>query len=107
MNKLKLGVILGILAGIIDLIPMIFQGLSLEADISAFFFWIVAGFFISTSEIKLKGILKGVIISLILLVPLAFIIGWQEPASLFPVIIMNFILGALLGFLIDKWGKRK
>jgi len=107
MNKLKLGLILGILAGIIDLIPMIFQGLSLEADISAFFFWVAAGFFISTSEIGLKGVLKGIVISLILLVPLAFIIGWQEPASLFPIIIINIILGALLGFSIDRWGKKK
>lgn len=105
MKKTQLGIILGIIAGIIDVIPMIIQKLTWDANISAFTFWIAAGFFIAATNIKLKGVLKGITISLILLVPLAFIIGWQEPKSLIPIIIMNLILGSGLGFLIDKYGK--
>lgn len=105
MKKTRLGIILGIIAGIIDVIPMIIQKLTWDANISAFTFWITAGFFIATTNIKLKGALKGITISLILLIPLTVIIGWQEPMNLIPVIIMNLILGAGLGFLIDKYGK--
>ena len=105
MNKIKLGLILGILAGIIDIIPMIFQKLTWDANLSAFAFWIITGLFISTTELRIKGALKGVVVSLIILVPLAILIGWQEPISLIPILIMTLILGALLGFCIDKFGK--
>jgi hypothetical protein len=105
MKKIKPGIILGIVAGIIDVISMIFQKLTWDANLSAFSFWIVAGFFISTTNLDIKGAVKGIMISLILLIPLAFIIGWQEPASLVPIITMNVILGALLGYSIDRFAE--
>ena len=105
-QKIKLGIALGTIAGIIDVIPMLFQGLTWDANLSAFAFWVIVGFFISTTNIKLKGALKGVCLSLILLVPLAFIIGWSNPISLVPILIMNVILGSLLGFVIDKYSKK-
>ena len=95
----------GIIIGIVDVIPMIIQKLTWDANLSAFTFWIVVGFFIATTNISLKGALKGVVISILFLIPLAFIIGWQEPASLIPITIMNLILGSALGFLIEKYGK--
>jgi hypothetical protein len=105
MKKIRLGMLLGIFAGIIDVIPMIIQKLSWEANISAFTFWIVCGFVIASSNIKPKGVLKGTLISFIMLIPLAIIIGWKQPASLVPIIVMNIVLGSLLGFFIEKYGK--
>ena len=104
MSKIKLGIILGTIAGIIDVIPMLVQKLTWDANLSAFLFWIVTGFFIATSNIKIKGVLKGIVISLITLSPTAILIGWQEPFSLIPILIMTLILGSLLGFFIDKYG---
>jgi hypothetical protein len=103
MKKITLGIISGIIAGIIDVIPMIFQKLTWDANLSAFTFWIVAGFFISTTKLNFKGALKGFIISIILFIPLAFIIGWNEPTILIPIITMNVILGASLGYSIDRF----
>ena len=103
MRKIELGLLLGTVAGMLDVIPMVIQELTWDANLSAFTFWIIAGFFISTSNIKLKGALKGVVISVILLVPLMFIIGWESPKSLIPIMIMNIILGSLLGYFIDKF----
>jgi len=105
MKKTQLGILLGIVAGILDVIPMIIQKLTWGANISAFCFWVISGFIISTSNIKIKGALKGLIISLILLIPTAILIGWKQPISLIPILIFNIILGTLLGFLIDKFGK--
>jgi hypothetical protein len=105
MRKIKLGIILWIAAGIIDIIPMIFQKLTWDANLSAFTFWIVAGFFISSTNLNIKGPIKGIIISLILLFPLTFIIGGLNPTSLIPIITINVILGALLGYSIDKFGE--
>jgi len=105
MKKIQLGIILGVIAGVIDVIPMLIQRLTLDANLSAFTFWIVSGFFIASSELKLKGVLKGLVISLILLVPLSFIIGWNNPTALIPIFIMNIVLGAGLGYLIERYGK--
>ena len=104
-KKIIFGLIFGIIAGIIDVIPMIIQKLSIDADLSAFLFWIISGFFISTSELKIPSILKGVIISILVLIPAAILVGWQDPKSLVPMSIMTIILGSLLGFIIEKFNK--
>ncbi len=105
MKKAKLGILLGMLAGIIDLIPMLIQKLTWDANLSALSLWIISGFLISTSNIKINKILKGILISLLVLIPSAFIIGWKEPISLVPITIITIILGAILGYLIDKFGR--
>ncbi len=45
MKKNKIGILLGVVAGILDVIPMVLQKLTWEANISAFSMWIVVGFF--------------------------------------------------------------
>ena len=102
MKKIKIGILLGILAGIIDIVPMIFQGLTWDANISAFTLWIVVGFFISSTDLKLNSIIKGILIAFLVLLPTAILIGWKEPVSLIPIVIMTTILGGLLGFSIQK-----
>lgn len=104
MKKITLGIGFGILAGIIDLIPMLVQKLSWDANLSAFSLWVVSGFLIATSNLKIKGALKGILISFLVLIPSAFIIGWKEPISLLPIAVMTLILGAALGHLISKLG---
>ncbi|MBI5538761.1 MAG: hypothetical protein HY951_01780 [Bacteroidia bacterium] len=102
MKKATIGILLGIVAGIIDVTPMIIQKLTWDANISAFSMWVIIGFLISTVELKINSILKGIIISFLALIPCAILIGWQEPKALIPISIMTTILGALLGFLIHK-----
>ena len=103
MEKTRLGILLGLFAGIIDVIPMVIQNLTWDANLSAFSLWIVSGFLIARTNIKVTGALKGIIISLLVLLPSAILIGWKEPLSLAPVLVMTLILGAGLGFLIDKY----
>jgi len=105
MKKTQLGILLGIIAGIIDVIPMVLQKLTWDANLSAFSLWIISGFLIATTNLKIKGVAKGIIISFMILLPAAIIIGWKEPFSLIPISIMTLILGSTLGFLIDKYGK--
>ena len=68
-NKILVGTLFGIVAGIVDIVPMIFQGLTWDANLSALSLWVVAGFMISTSALRLNGALKGIVISLLLLIP--------------------------------------
>lgn len=105
MKKIQLGILLGIMAGIIDIIPMIFQKLTWDANLSALSLWIVSGFLIATTTLKLKGAVKGIIIPLLVLLPASILIAWKEPISLLPIILMTLILGPTLGYLIEKFGK--
>ena len=107
MKKIKIGIILGIVAGIIDIIPMMIQKLTWDANISAFTMWVVAGFLTSTVDLRINSIIKGILIAFLVLLPPAILIGWKEPASLIPVSGMTLILGGLLGFSIKKICERQ
>jgi len=91
MKKITIGVLFGVAAGIIDVIPMIIQNLSWDANLSAFTMWVVIGFFIASVELKMNPILKGIVISFLVLLPLAIIIGWKEPVVLIPIALIYFL----------------
>ncbi len=105
MKKGRVGILFGAIAGIIDVIPMALQNLSWDANLSAFSLWVVSGFLVSTSCLRVKGALKGLIISFLVLAPAAILIAWKEPISIIPIGIMTIILGSLLGIAIEKYGK--
>jgi len=98
MKKIKTG----ILAGFIDVIPMIILKLTWDANLSAFIMWIVVGLLISTIDLKLNSIIKGILIAFLVLLSNAILIGSKEPFSLIPIIIMTNFLGGLLIFFINK-----
>lgn len=104
-KKIVLGLGLGAIAGIIDVIPMMLQNLAWDANLSALALWIVSGFLIATSNLKIHSALKGLIISALVLAPTAILIGWQEPMSLIPIGIMTIILGSLLGYFVEKFSQ--
>jgi hypothetical protein len=106
-NNIFTGLLLGAAAGAIDVIPMLLQGLTWDANLSAFFLWVVSGFMLATSNLKLHPVLKGIVIPFICLLPSTFIIGWKEPFSLLPIGIMTLVLGALLGFAYGKFASGK
>jgi hypothetical protein len=99
------GISLGTIAGIIDVIPMVIQKLTWDANISAFLMWVVIGFILSVTELKINSILKGILMSYLVLLPAAILIGWKEPVSLVPILIMTTILGGALGYLFHRTTK--
>ena len=105
LSKIRAGIIFGVIAGVIDLIPMIIQKLTWDANLSAFSLWVVAGFMIASSSLKINSALKGIVISFLLLTPSAIIIGWSQPESLIPVCFMTLLLGGLLGYSINRFGE--
>ncbi len=102
MNIITAGILLGIVAGIIDIIPMVIKKLTWDANLSAFAMWVIAGFFIASINLNVNPALEGILISFLTLLPCAILIGWKEPKSLIPIFVMTIILGGLLGFAIPK-----
>ena len=104
-NNIILGTVLGAIAGLFDVVPMVLQRLTWNAELSAFFLWLVSGFMLATSSLRMNPVLKGIVISFLCLLPNVFIIGWKEPLSLIPIGVMTLILGASLGFAYDRLSK--
>ncbi len=104
-KNIVMGLLLGAAAGVLDVIPMVLQRLTWDANLSAFFLWVVSGFMLATSNLKLSPVLKGIVIPFMCLLPSVFIIGWNAPLTLVPIGVMTLILGALLGFSYDRLSK--
>lgn len=106
MNKIIAGLLLGAVAGLIDVIPMVIQKLPWDANLSAFSMWVVVGFFLSSTNIAMKPFVKGIVVSYLCLLPAAILIAGKEPFSLVPILAMTTILGGLLGVAIHKFTNR-
>lgn len=96
-RRIFLGLALGIVAGVLDAIPMISQNMTWDAVLGAFSLWLVVGFMLATSSLTLPAYLKGIVIALLCLLPSLFIIGWNDPFSLLPIVIITIVLGGVLG----------
>lgn len=102
MKKIMNGLIIGCAAGVIDVIPMILQKLTWDANLSAFSLWMVTGVLVSVTEIKVKPFLKGITVAFMVILPCAILVGWKEPATLIPMSVMMVLLGSLTGYFVNK-----
>ena len=102
MNKIITGVLLGMVLGFIDVIPMIIQELSWDVNLSAFFHWIVVGFLVATVDLNINKIFKGLIISIITLIPIAFLVWGNDSSSIMPMTVSTIIFGMVLGYLVGE-----
>jgi len=105
MKKLFISILIGTIAGLIDIIPMIVQGLNRYANSSAFFHWVALGIIISYISMDIRGWLKGLIIAEISSIPIAIIVAQNDPVSVIPIIIMSAILGSLVGFFSGRFAR--
>ena len=103
MKNIKSGIFFGIIAGIIDVIPMILQKLTADACVSAFSLWVISSLLIMNIKSKVNGALKGIFISLFVLIPSAILIGWKNPVTLLPIFVMTVILGGALGLVNERY----
>jgi len=104
MNKrIWKALLLGTLAGIIYLVPMIIQKQPWDLSISAFIMWPIIAFFIALLDLPVIEPQKGVLVALLIQTPSAVLIGWHNPMDLIQVLIMTMVLGILIGWAMNKW----
>lgn len=97
MNKLLISLIIGIIAGIIDVIPMLIQKVDRNACLSAFVHWIVLGLIIPYVSWDLQPWLKGLVIAEITAIPIMVLVYPKNPKSVIPIGIFSAVLGVLVG----------
>ncbi|MHB8876570.1 MAG: hypothetical protein ACYC8T_22985 [Myxococcaceae bacterium] len=106
-RRVVIGVLLGASAGVLDVIPMVLQKLTWDANLSAFGMWTVIGFILSTTALKLPPAVNGLVVAFLCLIPSAILIAWKEPFALVPISVMTAILGSLLGWSVDRFARPK
>ena len=101
MNTLLLSILIGLAAGLIDIIPMIIKKLDKRATLSAFFQYLFLSIIIVNIDLPyIIWWLEGALISLAFSLPIVLIVSIKEKNSV-PIIIANSIF---LGFLIGLAG---
>lgn len=97
MDKILLTACVGIVVGIIDVLPMIKMKLDRYSIVSAFVFYFILPFVIF--NIDLYGIvwwLKGGITALALALPTIILVAKEDKKSVPPMLIMSVILGTVM-----------
>ena len=105
-NKTKVGLIVGIIFGIVDIIPMILMKMTWDTLVSAFLMCIIGGFLISTTNLKLNNTLKGTLIFFLIALPMMILVVAGSPQELIPMLVTNLIIGSLMGYFIGRFGEK-
>lgn len=88
---------IGVIAGLIDVVPMIIQKLDKYSCISAFVFWIVLALIIPYVNWDIQSWLKGLLIAEMTAIPIMIVVFPQDPKALIPMFIFSALLGAGVG----------
>lgn len=97
MNNFLIAVLIGIAAGLIDVIPMIIMKLDKVANISAFTHYFVLGLIIPFVNWGLSPWISGVVISFLSALPVMIIVYPKDKKSLIPMTVFSIVLGAGIG----------
>jgi hypothetical protein len=93
MKQIIIALIIGIVAGIVDIVPMIIQKLEKRASLSAFTHWVFLGLIIPFVNWGIQSWLKGLIIGILASIPVLIIITDKDKKSMVPVLLFSAVLG--------------
>ena len=98
MENILLTLLIGVIAGVIDIAPMIKMKIDKYATWSAFVFYFIMPFIIFNLDI-LNNIwwIKGGIICFALEIPILILVAKEDKKGIIPIAIMSIVLGSLIG----------
>lgn len=102
MSNTIIVIFIGVAAGIIDITPMIIKKLDRTFILSAFLFWCINTFITSRVVLLPNSMLNGLLVTLLLFLPLSFLIYKVDREAIIQVIITTVVLGLLMGFVLGK-----
>ncbi len=103
MNSILIAILIGLVAGLIDVTPMIIMKLEKVANISAFVHYFVLGLIIPFVSWDIAPWVKGIIISFLSVLPVMIIVYPKDKKAVIPMTIFAIILGAGIGLVGDKF----
>jgi len=97
MNNIFIALLIGCVAGLIDVIPMIIQKLDKRDCISAFMHYFALGLIIPFVDWGIPVWIQGIAIALLTAIPIMIIVYRKDKKAIVPMILFAFILGAGIG----------
>ena len=98
MKIILLTTLIGFIAGMIDILPMVKMKLDKYAISSAFIFYFIMPFIIyNTNLFGMAWWLKGGVIAMALAIPIIIIVSKEDKKSIPPMVVMSVVLGTLIG----------
>lgn len=98
MKEILLTAGIGIVVGIIDILPMIKMKLDTYSITSAFIFYLILPFVIFNIDVfGMVWWLKGGIVGFVLALPTIIIVAKEDKKSVPPMLIMSAVLGTIIG----------
>lgn len=101
MTRAKLGLLLGLATGVVDvllMLPLSFPDKS-AALLGAFCARFSLGFFAATARLPLSPLLTGILVGVLTSLPDAII-----TKAYAPIMITGVLFGAIAGFVVGRWG---
>ncbi|MFH2060744.1 MAG: hypothetical protein ABIJ59_17850 [Pseudomonadota bacterium] len=96
--KIIIALGIGIVAGLIDVIPMLKQKINKNSCFSAFAQWVALGLIIPFVNWNIHPCIKGLIIAELFAIPIMIITYPRDPKAVLPITIFSAVLGAAVGF---------
>ena len=93
MNNILIALAIGIIAGIIDVIPMILKKMDKISNLSAFAHWVVLGLIIPFVDWNIEPWIKGLIIGELSAIPIIIMVYPKDKKALIPMIVFSAVLG--------------
>jgi hypothetical protein len=97
MNDFLIAITIGLVAGLIDITPMIIMKLEKSASISAFVHYFALGLIIPFVDWGIAPWIKGIVIALLTAIPIMVIVFPKDKKAIIPMIVFSLILGAGIG----------
>lgn len=97
MNDFVIAAIIGLIAGLIDVIPMLIRKLDKRDSISAFIHYFALGLIIPFVNWEMTPWIKGIIIALLTSIPIMIIVYPKDKKAIIPMILFSLTLGAGIG----------
>ncbi len=98
MHNLLIALLIGIIAGLVDALPMVIRQMDKFASLSAFAHWVVLGLIIPSVHWGMLPWLTGLIIGALSAVPVILMIFPRERKSAVPIFLFSLVLGTAVGW---------
>ena len=102
-KKIFVALAIGLLAGIVDIIPMIILHLSWQDILSAFLHWLVLGLVVPFVKWPIKPWLKGMLLAVLFAIPVMAGLLSVRINEVPPILLSSLLLGAFIGWAGNKW----
>lgn len=93
--------LLGVVAGGVDVLPMLLRGVAWRDAAVPFVHWVVTAVMIASVPWPLHPALRGALVALLLALPTLVRYAHAQPGSVVPVLGMTLLLGAALGMVMS------